>query len=470
MSVAIWWIRRDLRLTDNPALTAALASAEQIVPVFVLDPALLNSAYTSQQRTAFLFGGLRALSNEIAARGGHLIVRQGEPATQLAALCRECTASAIYAERDYSPYATARDERVARATSVPLHLTEGLTIRPLVHSRKDDGTPYTVYTPYSRRWRSHDPIRRGEILQAPRQFVGPAALASVQLPDQPGLSAHSPFPPGEAEARHRLNRFVSGDCAPIFGYANTRNRPDIDGVSSLSPYLRFGMISARSAAVAAYAAIETAADAESRRSADTWLNELIWRDFYIAILHHFPHVRRGSFRPEYDDICWENDEQRFAAWCAGQTGYPFVDAAMRQLARNRLDAQPRAHDRRIVSRQGPAHRLALGRTLVHAAAGRWRSGGQQRRLAVDGRHRHRRRALLPHLQSDPAGREVRPRRRLRPPVGAGIAQCPDPVPPRAVDDAQQRASARAASSARITPRRSSITPSRGFAYSKPTKR
>ncbi len=331
MSVAIWWIRRDLRLTDNQALATALAHGSQIVPAFIVDPQLLASPYGSDRRAAFLFGGLRALAAAIAERGGKLIVRHGEPATQLATLCRESGASAVYAERDYSPYATARDTSVAAALSVPLHLTDGLTARPMMAALKDDGTPYTVYTPYSRRWRQQVPLQRSDILPAPEQLPGPTSMASDDLPE-PGAPSELSFVPGEGEAKQRLAAFVAGTDAPIYGYANYRNRPDLAGTAQLSPYLRFGMISARLAALAAYTAIERAPDADSRQSADTWLAELIWREFYISILHHFPHVRRGSFRPEYDAVAWQNDEAHFAAWCAGQTGYPIVDAAMRQLA------------------------------------------------------------------------------------------------------------------------------------------
>ena len=331
MSVAVWWIRRDLRLTDNQALAAALAHGSQIVPVFIVDPQLLGSPYASDRRAAFLFGGLRALATAIAARGGTLIVRHGEPAAQLAALCRESGATAVFAERDYSPYAAAREARVAAALPVPLHLTGGLVVRPPTDTLKDDGTPYTVYTPYSRRWRQHAPLQRSDILPAPERLPGPTGMASSELPE-PGEPSELSYEPGEQEAKRRLSAFVDGPDAPVFRYANQRNRPDLDGTAQISPYLRFGMISARLAALAAYTAIERAADADGRKSADTWLAELIWREFYISILHHFPHVRRGSFRPEYDAVAWENDAALFAAWRAGQTGYPIVDAAMRQLA------------------------------------------------------------------------------------------------------------------------------------------
>jgi deoxyribodipyrimidine photo-lyase len=145
------------------------------------------------------------------------------------------------------------------------------------------------------------------------------------------LPAAFPFPPGESEAKRRLGVFLGGDAAPVFAYGQQRDLPGVEATSGLSPYFRFGMLSARLAAVGAYEAIDRAPDPTARKGAEVWLNELIWREFYVAILHHFPHVQRGSFRPAYDKIQWRNDPADFAAWCAGRTGYPLVDAAMRQL-------------------------------------------------------------------------------------------------------------------------------------------
>ncbi len=150
------------------------------------------------------------------------------------------------------------------------------------------------------------------------------------LPDEDAGSGQV-WQAGEAVALSRLRAFTGGASPPIFSYRANRDRPDLDATSSLSPYLRFGMISARTVAVAAYGAMADAPSDAARAGAETWLSELIWRDFYINILAEFPHVRSGSFRPEYDAIAWANDESDFEAWCLGRTGYPFVDAAMRQL-------------------------------------------------------------------------------------------------------------------------------------------
>ncbi|GAB4541235.1 MAG: deoxyribodipyrimidine photo-lyase [Anaerolineae bacterium] len=330
MTTAIWWIRRDLRLTDNQALTLALQNADEVIPVFVLDPALLASSYVGSRRLAFLLEGLRCLDVDLRARGSRLILRQGDPAEELGVLRAESNAGLICAEEDVSPYARRRDARVAR--DLPLQLVNGLTVHPAGAILKGDGTPYMVFTPFSRAWKASPLPGAGDILPAPHRILTPRGLASLPIPDQPGLPPGVPFLPGEAEALQRLGRFVDGEAALVFGYAEGRNRLDMAATSGLSPYLRLGMISARQAVVAALAAIEAASHAQARKGAETWLNELIWREFYVNILYHFPHVRHGSFRPEYDAIRWDNDGDAFSAWGAGRTGYPVVDAAMRQLA------------------------------------------------------------------------------------------------------------------------------------------
>ena len=327
---AIWWVRRDLRLADNQALNSALAGGGNVVPVFVLDPGLLASRYVGDKRLAFLLSGLRSLASDLAARGSRLIVRQGEPVEQLARLLSETGATRVYAQYDVSPYARRRDRRVASV--VPLVLTEGTTVHPVAAVRKADGSPYTVFTPYSRSWKSLQPPDRGDLLPAPELLPPPipsgTSLASEPIPESPILPPGAPFQAGEATAQRRLARFRR---ELIQGYATSRDRMDLDGTSGLSPYLRFGMISARRVAVEALEAIEEQAAAAGPQGPRTWLNELIWREFYIAILANFPYVRRDSFRPVYRGIAWDNDRAAFCAWQEGRTGYPIVDAAMRQL-------------------------------------------------------------------------------------------------------------------------------------------
>ena len=325
--VAIWWIRRDLRLTDNPALQAALANGRFVIPLFVLDDRLIKSGKAAPQRVAFLLAGLRALAADLQARGGQLVVRAGRPEQILPQVVRESGSTAVYALEDVTPFSRQRDTAVAQTT--PLHLLPGLTIRPPDLIRKADGTPYVVFTPFSRAWRALPLPTRADLLPAPDQIPTPNGLNSDPIPDTYPLNA--PFLPGEEEAQKRLHNFVTGEKAAIWGYGNGRNQLDIDGTSQLSPYLRFGMLSARQAAVSALEAYANAATSAARQGADAWLNELIWREFYSAILYHFPHVLQRGFRRQYDAIPWRNNPEEFVAWREGRTGYPVVDAAMRQL-------------------------------------------------------------------------------------------------------------------------------------------
>ena len=329
MTCAIWWVRRDLRLNDNAALTAALAHGPGVLPVFVLDPALLESEWVGEKRLAFLYGGLRALDGALREWGSYLVIRRGDPAAVLAALLAETGAEAIYAEADHSPYAVQRDARVA--AGLPLRLLEGVTVHPPGAVLKADGMPYTVFTPFSKTWKASGLPRRADLLPAPEQIATPTGVPGEPLPAAPALPASVPFAPGEAAALARLEAFTGGEQPRVYAYREDRNRMDLTGTSGLSPYLRFGMISARQVAVRAVELMQAAPDKAAAGNAETFLNELIWREFYVHILAHFPYVRHMSFRENLRAIPWENDPATFAAWQAGRTGYPVVDAAMRQL-------------------------------------------------------------------------------------------------------------------------------------------
>ena len=330
MKTAIWWIRRDLRLSDNQALHTALESAQQVIPTFIIDPALIGSRHSSQKRSAFLWAGLRHLEADLRNTGSRLIVRLGEPLQALEQMVDQSGAQQIYAQADYSPYAIHRDHRVA--DRLPVELISGTSLRHPQSVLKSDGTPYTVFTPYMKAWKALPLPSAGEALPAPRSISTPDHLTSEPIPTSPTLPAEMPFEAGEAQALGRLWAFTAGEDAPIFQYADQRNRMDLEGTSQLSPYLKFGMLSPRQAIIAAGSAIQDAPDAESRKGPETWLNELIWREFYISILYHFPYVLKSSFRESLRDIRWNNDRADFDAWCQGRTGYPIVDAAMRQLS------------------------------------------------------------------------------------------------------------------------------------------
>ncbi len=329
MSIAIWWIRRDLRLHDNEALTAAVRAGNGVVPLFIVDPFFAQSPMVGEKRPSFLYAGLGELDAALQQCGSRLIVRHGEPAAVLQKLIGETDATAVFAEADTSPYARRRDAAVA--AQLPLQLLPGLTVHHPRDVLKNDGTPYTVFTPYMRRWRERPFPHHNSLLPAPAGINTPSSIRSEPIPSSI-LSDAIPFPPGEAEAQRRLSAFAAGTDAPVFRYAEDRNLPGVDGTSQLSPYLRFGMVSARQVVIAAVSAIARAQTPSARKGAETWLSELIWREFYQSIMAHFPHVARGSFRPQYDKIVWRNDPDEFAKWCNGRTGYLIVDAAMRQLS------------------------------------------------------------------------------------------------------------------------------------------
>jgi deoxyribodipyrimidine photo-lyase len=325
---AIWWIRRDLRLTDNVALQNALEAAS-VIPVFILDPDLLLRP--APKRQAFLFNSLRAFDADLRQRGSYLILRRGDPLETLRSLLVKTGAVAIYAEEDYTPYARKRDSAIAR--ELPLELVLGQVVQHPEFVKKANGTPYTVYTPYSKAWKSLLPETLS-IIPAPERIPTPEGFQSVSLPDAAGSTV---FPAGETEALRRLNQFTASH---IYRYAEKRNRMDLDGTSSLSPYIRFGIIGLRQAVREAGKAMHAvlspseglaAGSVEDKRGAEVWLNELIWREFYIQILYHFPHVLKTAFNPSLTKIRWNNDVSNFERWKEGQTGYPVVDAAMRQL-------------------------------------------------------------------------------------------------------------------------------------------
>ncbi len=320
MPLALWWIRRDLRLIDNAALSAALAEGFHVLPVFVLDPRLLSRP--ASRRKAFLVNGLRRLRQDLQDRGSDLLVRQGEPLDVLSGILVESGAVKIFAEEDYTTYARQRDRRVRQA--LPLELVLGATVHHPEMVVKPDGRPYTVFTPFSRVWKAL-PFPASPPDRAPRSLGDGPRLAGEPFPEgdlPPG------FPAAEEEANLRLQNFLD---ERVVAYAEDRNRLDLPGTSLLSPYLRFGMISARRAAWLTYQRIREAPDAEGRRGAETFLNELIWREFYNAVLYHFPQVLEKAFQPALRAVSWRDAPEELRAWQAGLSGVPVVDACMRQL-------------------------------------------------------------------------------------------------------------------------------------------
>jgi len=318
----IWWIRRDLRLTDNAALHSAL-HAGSVLPVFIIDPAFDSS---SARRKNFLYEGLHALDKGLRERGSFLMVRKGKPLDILKQLTKEIKADAIFAEEDFTPYARKRDLEIEH--HLPLHLVGGQVVHHPNKVLKADGTPYTVYTPYSKTWKAKLPTKL-ELYPAPERINTPFEIANEKLPP---FKVNPLFPASEKEALVRLEEFT---FRKIHSYDDDRNRMDLDGTSALSPYIHFGMIGLRQAVSAARQAISPTLFGRGARGkgkgAEVWLNELIWREFYIQILYHFPYVSKTAFNQSLAHISWRNNASEFEAWKRGETGVPVVDAAMRQL-------------------------------------------------------------------------------------------------------------------------------------------
>ena len=319
MKTVIWWIRRDLRLQDNQALAHALAYASSVIPLFIMDPQLLKRE--APARKSFLFSALDSLNTDLLLRGSRLILREGDPLLELQKIYEESNAEKIFAEADFSPYAKIRDSKAAAA--LPCEFVSALTIHPPSSVRKQDGSPYTVFTPYMNAWKSLP--ESGSPIQAPIQFSSVVPLNSLKLPSEAPLRH---FPASEFEARIRLDDFLS-TC--LYSYNKDRNRMDLRGTSELSPYLRFGLISARTIYFYNREFVNHSENSDDRISAVTWLNELIWREFYYSILDNFPFVLNRAFRESFSQIPWRNSIQELEAWKNGLTGFPVVDAGMRQL-------------------------------------------------------------------------------------------------------------------------------------------
>jgi deoxyribodipyrimidine photo-lyase len=325
---SLLWLRRDLRLHDHPALHAALEGGDGVLPVFCFDDALLRGRHASGPRTQFLLECLGDLDEQLRARGCRLFVRHGPPQRELPALAAAVGAHTVHFTADVGPFARRRQRQVKAAlatVNVATHGHPGLfTVDTLEPVRTQGGDPYTVFTPFHRRWLGLP--RRGVLAapvslpSTPDSFAGESAGTIPRLADL-GLrqEVSEPAPGGERAGRAALDRFLS---RAVERYDEGRDRLDGDGVSRVSPYLHFGCVSPR--------------EIEHRlgpgRGADALRRQLCWRDFYAHVLGHFPATARSEFQARYrGTIRWSHAKRPFEAWCEGQTGYPLVDAGMRQL-------------------------------------------------------------------------------------------------------------------------------------------
>ena len=317
MSKAIFWFRRDLRLDDNTGLHHALTSGHDIIPVFIFDKEILDKLEDQDDaRVTFIHQEISQLKNKLKDLGSDLRVYYGSPEVVYKEIYKEFQFEAIYTNRDYEPYALSRDNKIkvlCDSWECGWHDYKDHVIFDGGEVLKDDGDPYVVFTPYSRKWKERmqkDTEKAFRYYHCEEHYD---AFCKLDITDMIQLSEMG-FKTSEIDFPSReVNQGL------IKSYDKTRNFPAIDGTSRLGIHFRFGTISIR----------EKARKAGSLN--DTFLNELIWRDFYSMILQHFPRVEKEAFRSKYDRIEWRNNEYEFTAWCKGETGYPIVDAGMREL-------------------------------------------------------------------------------------------------------------------------------------------
>jgi deoxyribodipyrimidine photo-lyase len=315
----ILWLRRDLRIHDHPALEVARSHAGHLVPVFCFDDRLLHGRHASGPRTQFLLECLSDLDRSLQARGSRLVVRHGQPEQEIPKLAAEINATSVHYSADVSAFARDRDRRVRQALPVPAHEHPGLfALDDLEAIRTKAGDPYTVFTPFHRTWLLS---RRRPAHGAPRRLPPlPPRLDPGALPGLTDLGLHQevedPMPGGESEARKRLTSFIADKAV---AYGDTRDLlAENGGASHLSPYLRFGCLSPR--------------ELEDRVPSLEFRRQLCWRDFYAHVLLHFPRDAHAEHQERYrGTIRWSRASKLFEAWCEGRTGYPLVDAGMRQL-------------------------------------------------------------------------------------------------------------------------------------------
>ncbi len=335
----IHWFRRDLRLTDNTALHHAVQSGRPVIPLFIFDERVYQSQRAGAPRMAFMLNALKSLDASLRQHGSRLIVRWGAPLEALQAVIAESNAAALYFNVDYTPYARARDAQVQAAMPIPVHAYEDALLMPPGSIRTSDGKPYTVYTPFKNNWEKQTKPASQQTIFTPQTFHTGEGLTTRPLPTLTDLGFSPTIDVPEASERAAQSLLEAFIASGIKGYHDTRNALPIHpyakgaerSTSYLSPYLRFGLISPRICYEAAREAWRSTPSAAYRESIHTWVSELVWRDFYAHILVAFPHVLTRDFTDTYLKLEWRYAPDELQAWKDGLTGYPIVDAPMRQL-------------------------------------------------------------------------------------------------------------------------------------------
>ena len=312
---ALFWHRRDLRIDDNKGLFEALKQNEIVHPIFIFDKSILDKLPKNDQRILFIYQEIESLKKSYQNLGSDLWVYYSEPSEIIPKIAQELNCSSVYFNNDYEPYALQRDQEIqVSLNNIKIEIigNKDHVIFEKNEVLKDDGKPYTIFTPYSRKWKANlkeEDLREYSIEKHSGNLVQKQQEEALITLEEMGF---------ESKVLHDFpDRIAKNEI--LKNYHLSRNFPAVKGTSKLSLHLRFGTISIRKLALIA------------REQNETYLNELIWRDFYQMIIFHFPKSAENSFKAQYDKIIWEKNEVHFDAWCTGKTGYPIVDAGMREL-------------------------------------------------------------------------------------------------------------------------------------------
>lgn len=312
--VTLFWFRRDLRLEDNAGLYHALKKEQNVLPLFIFDTDILEKLeQKADKRVDLIHQVILRMAEQLKEMGTSLLVMSGRPADVFRELVETYEINAVYTNKDYEPAAISRDllvKEFLNDLSIPFFAFKDQVIFEATEVVKDDGTPYSVFTPYSRKWKAKCNAFYCKSYPVERYYANFVKTRQTRIPS---LAEIGFSPTGFVYRPPAVDRDI------IRHYAQQRDFPAIHGTSRLSVHLRFGTISIRKLVQIA------------RNTSETWLNELIWRDFYMAILVHYPHCAVAAFKPQYNRISWRNNAAEFRAWCEGRTGYPIVDAGMREL-------------------------------------------------------------------------------------------------------------------------------------------
>ncbi len=313
--VSVFWFRRDLRLHDNAGLYYALKENETVLPIFIFDTTILSQLEDKyDRRVDFIHQAATKINEELVTLKSSLTVFHSTPHEVFKKLCNSYTIKTVYTNHDYEPYAKDRDDEIKlflNANGVELKTYKDQCVFEKDEVVKDDGKPYTVFTPYSNKWKKKLKPFFYKLYPNKKYFKSFIQQPANNLPSLESL--------GFEKTDMVLNNKITLSNILLQKYKEQRDYPAIEGTSRLSIHLRFGTVSIRQLVT------------KTLPLSETWLNELIWRDFYMMILWHFPHVANGAFKKEYDRIPWRNNEQEFEKWCKGETGFPIVDAGMREL-------------------------------------------------------------------------------------------------------------------------------------------